>query len=79
MFIICLRIRELEEDCARAASSGIISFKFKESYPSTQRNGFTPNANAITAHIGEQIFIKIPIYNQLLNTLQLTDIEVYIY
>ena len=42
------RIRKLENQCAKAASDGIIPIKYKESFPSTRRNGATPNSFSIS-------------------------------
>ena len=70
------RLRNLEGECARAASDGIVPIKYKPSYPSMQKGAFTPNNVPSTSYVQEPITLTIPIYNQLLNTLQISDIKV---
>ena len=51
------RIRKLENQCAKAASDGIVPIKYKESFPSTRRNGATPNSFSISG-----LFLNFELY-----------------
>lgn len=76
LMILFFRLRDLEGECARAASDGIVPIKYKPSYPSMQKGAFTPNNVPSTSYVQEPITLTIPVYNQLLNTLQISDIKV---
>ena len=67
------RMRVLEEQCKKAASDGIIPISYKPTMPIDGRNQFTFNDQPLPIDCSDSFVVTIPFYNQLHNTLQLSN------